>query len=128
MAGLEPQRCSRWRSYDGLAEIGKASGSRHVEPVDPVELEEQLQARRSRARERREERVGRWARALVEKAMTVARPRRSRSEGPSTRTRKEEAMLREELKKEEALSALGWWSPAGGSLGPCGEAQGCSAA
>ena len=45
---------------------GKMSGSLHVEPVDPEQVEEKLRAKRLAARARRDERVGRWARALVE--------------------------------------------------------------
>ena len=103
-----PQRKPRWtsRCFEGLAEIGKASGSRHVDPVDSEQVEEQLRAKRLAAKARREERVGRWARALVEKAITKPPSKRSRSEGPVARTRKEEAVFREELKKDEA-AALG---------------------
>ena len=46
---------------------GKASGSRHVDPVDSEQVEEHLRAKRLAAKARREERVGRWARALVER-------------------------------------------------------------
>jgi hypothetical protein len=42
------------------------SGSRHVEPGEPEHVEEQLRAKRVAAKARRDERVGRWARALVE--------------------------------------------------------------
>eukprot|EP00438_Fugacium_kawagutii_P011797 Skav222971 [mRNA] locus=scaffold1489:832774:845028:- [translate_table: standard] len=95
-----------WEDWEVMAK-GKTSGSRHVEPVDAEQVEEQLRTKRLAARARREERVGRWARALVEKAITAKPPtKRSRSEGPASRTRKEEAVLREELKKDEA-EALG---------------------
>lgn len=45
---------------------GRASGSRHVKPVDPEQEEERLRAKRMATKARRDERVGRWARALVE--------------------------------------------------------------
>lgn len=104
--GFAQQRKPRWthRCYEGLAEIGKMSGSRHVEPVDPEHVEEQLRAKRVAAKARRDERVGRWARALVEKAITKPPTKRSRSEGPVSRTRREEAVSREELKKDEAAA------------------------
>lgn len=41
------------------------------------------------------------------KAITKPPGKRSRSEGPVARTRKEEAVFREELKKDEALMWLG---------------------
>jgi len=54
---------------------GKASGSRHVDPVDSEQVEEQLRAKRLAAKARREERVGRWARALVERLELVRKGR-----------------------------------------------------
>eukprot|EP00913_Durusdinium_trenchii_P023022 g21617.t1 len=92
-----PLRRPRWanRCFEGLAEIGRASGSRHVKPVDPEQEEERLRAKRMATKARRDEPI-------------APRPpsKRSRSEGPAPRTRKEEVMIREELKKEEA-AALG---------------------
>ncbi|CAJ1443772.1 unnamed protein product [Effrenium voratum] len=100
----------RWSRFEGLAEIGEAAGSRHVVPISPEELEEQIRAKRAASRAKREERVGRWAKALVEKALQPATPsssrssaKRSRSEGPAALTRREEALSRRPL-EDAALS------------------------
>ena len=66
-----PRQRQRWanRTFEGLAEIGKTSGSRHVVPVPAEELEEQARMKRMTARAKRDERTSRWARAMVEKAI-----------------------------------------------------------
>ncbi|CAE7018938.1 FMNL1 [Symbiodinium sp. CCMP2456] len=126
-----PRQRQRWahRTFEGLAEIGKTSGSRHVVQTPVEELEEQARVKRMAARAKRDERTSRWARALVEKAIDqqqvaeakkkieskakVASQRtsakRSRSEGPAPRTRREVALAecsRAETKKaqEETMS------------------------
>eukprot|EP00439_Symbiodinium_sp_Y106_P031890 s5806_g3.t2 len=124
-----PRLRQRWahRTFEGLAEIGKTSGSRHVVQTPVEELEEQARVKRMAARAKRDERTSRWARALVEKAIDqqqiaeakkkieskVASQRtsakRSRSEGPAPRTRREVALAersRAETKKaqEETMS------------------------
>ena len=66
-----PRLRQRWahRTFEGLAEIGKTSGSRHVVQTPVEELEEQARVKRMAARAKRDERTSRWARALVEKAI-----------------------------------------------------------
>ena len=66
-----PRQRQRWahRTFEGLAEIGKTSGSRHVVQIPVEELEEQARVKRMAARAKRDERTSRWARALVEKAI-----------------------------------------------------------
>ena len=66
-----PRQRQRWanRTFEGLAEIGKTSGSRHVVQIPVEELEEQARVKRMAARAKRDERTGRWAKALVERAI-----------------------------------------------------------
>ncbi|CAE7822591.1 unnamed protein product [Symbiodinium sp. CCMP2592] len=124
-----PRLRQRWahRTFEGLAEIGKTSGSRHVVQTPVEELEEQARVKRMAARAKRDERTSRWARALVEKAIDQQQiaeakkkieskvasqktsAKRSRSEGPAPRTRREVALAersRAETKKaqEETMS------------------------
>ncbi|CAE7451399.1 unnamed protein product [Symbiodinium natans] len=119
-----PRQRQRWahRTFEGLAEIGKTSGSRHVVQIPVEELEEQARVKRMAARAKRDERTSRWARALVEKAIDQQQiadakkqieskmasqrtsAKRSRSEGPAPRTRREAALAersRAETKKAQ---------------------------